>query len=751
MKLLEMTLASFGGLQEKKITLSDGINLLVGDNESGKSTLLLFIKFMFYGMPRKGHEDRERSVSRTDHRAAGSLTLSYEGECYRIERSFVESGRGGSERRVIYRLSDGAEVFRGKEPWEVFLKVPREVFESSVCIGQMKCELSEGKKGTDAIKNLLTTADEGTDLTKVTETLEKIRVSYRHKSGKGGKLSELSAQIHAERQALERAVGDCNRMAELEQRSELASRQFEETEQKLAQANRRLSYLGKIELLRRFDALKKKEEALPMLDAAIESCKQKQGISNVIPTEGDAVRLCALADGLEEAEETLRETEQERLAFADTADFDPALAEQGRRLESAGGFDSVFLQMQTLRRRYGSGVKLGISALVAAVVGIALGIIWDRLWSGVIGAAAALLLSGIAFWRAGAHHRLAKELAAQWGTSPAHLQEHLAACAAAYARSIAFQASLSERERAWSMAQRNLQKLRERLAEELAKHTAEEVAADGMAARQEAEQIRSFLARYGELQQRRAVLVHAIAEERHLLSSYDEEALRQDLADLGDLADGMDLAEAERQQKWIAEQRNQFKLRKDRADTERISLAATAKDPLVLADTLAGLEQVYQRAEEYCDALEMALEALHDASEQMSGSVTPELSRRAGEMMSFVSGGKYAEVRSGSDWIPSLADADGYQIHTDLLSGGTRDLAYLTLRLSLMLHLFGEEIPPLLMDESLCQLDDTRMGRVLTLLSHLCEGRFQCLLFSCQSRELRFCEEKKLPCTVLSW
>ncbi len=751
MKLLELNLASFGGLKDRRIVLSDGINLLVGDNESGKSTLLLFIKFMFYGLPRKGHEDRERSVSRAEHRAAGSLTLSYEGQDYRIERSLVESGRSANERKAIYRLSDGAEVFRDSEPWEIFLKVPREVFESSVCIGQMRCELTEGKKGTDAIKNLLTTADEGTDMSKVVQTLERLRVTYRHKSGKGGRLSKLSAKIHEERQALEKAIADQNRMAELEQKSGTTDRQLEEIEEKLAQANRRLSYLGKIDVLRRFDALHEKERALPILDGRIEACKKNHLVCDTIPTEGDAVRLCALADSWEDGRNAKEQADRAAREAESSVDFDASRATVGKKLENGGGLDRIRTQMEGFKKKRDNAVKLGISAGVAGIAGIASGMRWEQLLVGILCLVVGMACSILAFGRAEVNQRQVKKLAEEWGSTPRELYDYLSSCSAAFARSVVFSATVAERRRAQQNAEQVWKQADERLARELKKQGWNITEVNDKAARNVAERICAFLAEYEELQHKRAILTHAMAEDRHRLSTYDETALREELADLGDLADGMDFAEAERQQKWIAEQRNQFKLRKDRADTERISLAATAQDPIALADRLAALEDEYRRAEEYCEALELTLEALNDASETMSGSVTPQLSKRAGEMMAFVSEGRYAEVRSGSELIPSLADAEGYHVDTELLSGGTRDLAYLTLRLSLMLYLFGEELPPLLMDESLCQLDDRRMGRVLTLLSRLSEGRFQCLLFSCQNREKDYCRENGVPCATVSW
>ena len=47
---------SFGKLIDRSIDFDSGVNILEGANESGKSTICGFIKFMFYGLPSKTEE-----------------------------------------------------------------------------------------------------------------------------------------------------------------------------------------------------------------------------------------------------------------------------------------------------------------------------------------------------------------------------------------------------------------------------------------------------------------------------------------------------------------------------------------------------------------------------------------------------------------------------------------------------------------------------------------------------------------------
>ena len=52
MKIENLKVNGFGKLENKEINFSNGINVIQGNNEAGKSTLLKFITSMFYGTAR---------------------------------------------------------------------------------------------------------------------------------------------------------------------------------------------------------------------------------------------------------------------------------------------------------------------------------------------------------------------------------------------------------------------------------------------------------------------------------------------------------------------------------------------------------------------------------------------------------------------------------------------------------------------------------------------------------------------------
>ena len=50
MKITELILKNFGKFTNKQILLTDGINIIYGENESGKTTLHTFLNGMLFGM-----------------------------------------------------------------------------------------------------------------------------------------------------------------------------------------------------------------------------------------------------------------------------------------------------------------------------------------------------------------------------------------------------------------------------------------------------------------------------------------------------------------------------------------------------------------------------------------------------------------------------------------------------------------------------------------------------------------------------
>ena len=136
----------------------------------------------------------------------------------------------------------------------------------------------------------------------------------------------------------------------------------------------------------------------------------------------------------------------------------------------------------------------------------------------------------------------------------------------------------------------------------------------------------------------------------------------------------------------------------------------------------------------------LAKQTIERASDAMSGNVTPEISQRASEIMELISEGRHPALRTTKQLELSV-DEDGFGFSAELLSEGARDAAYIALRISLMLHIFRDQLPPLMLDDALCQFDDGRAKIMIELISKLSELPLQSIIFTCHARERSICDE----------
>lgn len=95
MKLLDTHIQSFGKLQDKTISFGDGIHLIYGDNEAGKTTFHTFLQSMLFGMERgRGRASGKDTFSRylpweSGGVYGGDLRYEYQAKVRTIRRSFL--------------------------------------------------------------------------------------------------------------------------------------------------------------------------------------------------------------------------------------------------------------------------------------------------------------------------------------------------------------------------------------------------------------------------------------------------------------------------------------------------------------------------------------------------------------------------------------------------------------------------------------------------------------------------------------
>ncbi len=154
MVITELYLKNFGMLSEKRIRLYDGIQVISGENEYGKSTIHAFIRAMLFGMERgRGRAAAKDDFSRYepwDHPECygGTMRFVCGGRSFRLERSFARPVRPA----VLICEDDGEELSVEQGDLAMLLGGLTEgVFDSTVSVGQLKAE--PGKTLSDVLEN----------------------------------------------------------------------------------------------------------------------------------------------------------------------------------------------------------------------------------------------------------------------------------------------------------------------------------------------------------------------------------------------------------------------------------------------------------------------------------------------------------------------------------------------------------------------------------------------------------------------
>ena len=140
-----------------------------------------------------------------------------------------------------------------------------------------------------------------------------------------------------------------------------------------------------------------------------------------------------------------------------------------------------------------------------------------------------------------------------------------------------------------------------------------------------------------------------------------------------------------------------------------------------------------QTLEDTYAALNVALDTLNRAQQELQRRFAPRITRRAGELLETLTGGRYDRLSWGEDFSLATGAVGEDTLRSALWrSDGTADQLYLALRLAVAEELTPEA--PLILDDALVRFDDTRLEAALRLLQEEAEHR-QVILFTCQSRE----------------
>lgn len=132
-------------------------------------------------------------------------------------------------------------------------------------------------------------------------------------------------------------------------------------------------------------------------------------------------------------------------------------------------------------------------------------------------------------------------------------------------------------------------------------------------------------------------------------------------------------------------------------------------------------------------SMNLAKEVLTESYEKMKNSVTPRFTENLSKNISKITGDKYSKVMFTEKEGLVVELENGNYVNANMLSIGTIDQLYLSLRFSMIDELSEEKIP-ILLDEAFAFYDDERLENILLYLSKEFLDR-QIIVFTCTNRE----------------
>ncbi len=776
MKLKLLHIISFGGLSNYEIRLDDGVNVLCGANESGKSSVAMFVKFVFYGLsaktPRNGEvSERTRCINRLTGQAAGYIILETdEGVEYRLERAILTSDDAPARERVRIINRATGESFTGQNPGEYFFGVSEEVFMNTCFVGQTALAKTDaGSTGTkpqfQAVENMLTSADENVDIKKAIRTLDNVRREICHKNGNGGELNELREKRAALAEEIKNSSGTSAEIIRVSTSLNDIKKRISELWDDKRKYDGIFQSLDKIMLKRRIDNAEQAEKSIAALKDTI--------------AELDASALGhGFAEAVDEAERDIRAYAEACAAYGQsvsgTGDVFPELdtdaesdtTEEDDRSEPSQDTANPVETAQRLDSAAHMQFTAAVALFLAGLFGFAISLLMYYFNTDMY---LLPLIMTLAFVTLGVifiicHYRSSSTLTrllSEWdvisideleqifetpttfiphpGKTPEDTEEEPYKVpepeddtepSEDVPDDLPADGFLVQAKQRFDLAVAKVDELCGAAGVEMSENIYETLGALRATAADIRADRDAMTAKLSNLTGKLEVLNEQLTGVDRVNAEYEYvEAVKlpwgKTAASLN--ADGIKAMMRERD--FTNSALRSAEKRQQELETQLAGLGSPAHSP---DETATAIDELDRRIEELSlrhDACELAKNALLQASEKMRSGVIPKIAENASILLSGATSGTHETLTLDSSFNA------GCSTETDILSGeylsrGTADLAYLSLRIALAEEIFKTETPFMVFDESFAHIDESRIQGITSLMI---DGQY--IILTCRREE----------------
>ena len=680
----KIEVASFGKLKNTFVSAEKGINILSAPNESGKSTLAAFIKFVFYGFAgtrlQTLSENEKRLYTPWDNETVeGSITVNSDGERYVIYRKLAPSGK---ETVSVTNRMTGKTEFAGEVPGEAFFGVSEEIFARTLFFRQLTVPQSKDEILADRLRNIAISADEQVGTKKALSRLTDCKNEIKGKAGNG-----LLPKAERERDSLEEKITESTELRQeaLELREDIKKRSATVSDaadrlKELSEERRNIEKYEASLKLRTINRLTV-EENLAREEYVHASAGLKQqadgGAFSLLSSKNAELvaeqRNCNnIAELLEEAEAELEECESLHV-------IDVAEAKKAQKLiHNCERNSKLFFAAAVLFTVVGLFVYIAYhnpSAFLCLAIAI------------ILGACGGVLL--------GKPANLAKEYGLK---NIGQLKEAILNLPALEARTNEAESRVEALQCSYDESRTNCLILKKSLDEEIGKYAE-------VSGKNYGEQIEHILSASAESGEKLAVWRAKKNELAAASEGIDVVGLTEEAR--GATKPERERAKVDREIAFYTQQYNQLSELNKNDEVKIAAIEARSGDPAVMVGKRDALNNRINELSIKHKAYETAIKTIEEASDYMKSMVAPRIGERADEYFTAATGGKYHNFEI--DTRLSMSFETDFRRSCEFLSAGTRDSAYLSLRLALADMLFGGCGVPILLDDAFVRIDDSRL------------------------------------------
>ena len=753
----KILIKSFGRLNDMTLEFSDRVNVIEGENESGKSTIAAFIRYMLYGFTDgEGEElsERKKRISWKTGRAEGSMYVRVGGKRYVISRSTIPADESEKqtwrEEASIVDAETGAPVFGKLPAGEVFFGVDSELFDNTAFIGAVGDPAIDEGSVKESIENIIFSGSE-----KINKQRAALRISDKmqallHEGGAGGAIVDLAQRERALGEKLEASNRDNRAILDKEAELHRIRKRRVEAEDKQRQLYELDSSYNNAMLIQTFDQLHVLEQECDEKTQFYNKYIEENTRAGFHPDDQYLTDLLVARKGVNEAYHALGDAQDnyaaQKAAIGITHEIENAIERAGE----LGGESEITRQATVLWkngiRNTALSVLAGLVALGSGIFEIAVasnpGMQFGKVIMAILGIGA---LGGLGYllWLLFKGHKELTTLEKEFGTATYEdLKGKIEVIAEARHKRDAMAVATENARVSVVKARERYEEAKRELTELILRWGEEPPASElGDFLDRLEGRVRFFLEKKNELFEEKTNIEITVREIRRNLADKSEIDVRAQVSPLmrkaltGINHDEIINGIADTKSRVAEEDRLAFDV-----ENELMLLKSRAGEPSEYYSRIAAISDRREDMIEKHKAFFVALNAINGAMDNLREEISPRLGEYATGLMEIMTDKKYTSFDVSDGLKLSFTDEDGEMKSVDFLSGGTRDMAYVAVRCALIDMLYGEK-PPVCFDESFAHQDNHRARAMMKAINRIADEGCQSFIFTCRGREAALANE----------